>query len=104
MQLKDTYPAIKETYRDRERFNGHIFLIRLVDGTTAEFEDGTEIKCNHAECVKLLDGMSIADMVNSRSGVYPPAPKPKAEPKPERISDTPIPKTPKKRGRPKVKK
>jgi hypothetical protein len=78
VQLKDSYPAIKETYRDRERYNGHIFLVRLEDGTTAEDADGRVLKFDHPECVRLMKGESIADVVNSRPGVYPPAPKPDA--------------------------
>lgn len=93
-KLKDTYPPFKETYRDRARFNGHIFLVRFTDGKSAEDIDGNLLKFDHGEAVRLTNGESIHSVINSRSGTYAPAPK--AEPKPE-AADPPA----KPKGRPK---
>ena len=103
--LKDSYDEFADCYRDRAKSGGHVYYVRLKDSATAEDADGEPLKFDHAEAVRLYAGESIHAVVNSRTGVYPPAPEPDHEAAlndaiARSLKDNPVKPPTKKRGRP----
>ena len=72
-KLLKHYAAFRDTYRDRARYGGIVYLARLTDGSTALDADGEPLKFSHDECRDLEGGKSFADVIAARPGVYPAA-------------------------------
>ena len=70
-RLSDSYLPFKDTYRDRARYGGLIYLVHLSDGSTAKDADGEPLKFSHEEALDLARGRTFAAVIAERPGVYP---------------------------------